>query len=158
MTAAFARRRRNPNQGVIAMSSRSAVRNSLHLTLLLLLLLLVNIVTVADGADESRLTVANLTEHYVHIFIEGETYLYVAPQRSVAYTTSAKPTMLVEIVYAPGQGVRGSAVDTVAVPYRSSQSGCSCEEGDSWGDCIYEPPSGGTARIEVRPEDMLPEE
>jgi hypothetical protein len=137
------------------MRSRDAARNAILLALLLVTLLLVNVATVAVGEDDSQLTVANLTGHFVHIFIEGQDFLYVAPDRSVTYAASARPDMLVEVVYSPGQGVRGSLVDTVPVPYRGSTTACSCQDDDSYGECIYEPPSGGSARFEVFADDMI---
>ena len=124
------------------------------LLILLALLIVVNVVTVIASGDESSLTVANLTEHYVHIFIENEPFLYIAPEHSVTYSCGARPTLTVASTYAPGQGVSGSAADTIEIPYVGSREGCSCEGSDSWGDCIYEPAQGGSARIELVPDDF----
>ena len=119
-----------------------------------LTLLVINVVTIAVGSEDSSLTVANKTEHYLHIIIDNTQFLYVAPDRAVTYTTNAKVSMLVEYFYAPGQGLSGSSIDTVEVPYRSAQEGCSCSDGQTWGDCVYNPPTGGTARLEIFPEDL----
>ena len=110
------------------------------------------------GSEESSLTVANHTQHYLHIFIEGEAFPYVAPEHSVSHLSEPKPSVLVTVLYAPGQGISGSAVDTVEVPYRGATEACSCEGDDQWGDCVYTPASGGSTRLEIWPEDLEPAE
>ena len=104
------------------------------LLVLLLTLLLINVVAVSIGSEESSLTVANHTQHYLHIFIDGDPFLYVAPERSVTYVSAPKPDILVTAIYSPGQGIHGSLSDTVTVPYRGATEACSCEEDDQWGD------------------------
>jgi hypothetical protein len=132
-----------------------AARISMRGTFLLLLsLLVVNVISVTLAGDESTVTVSNRTEHYLHVFVDTEQFLYVAPDRSVTYTTPAKPSVLVTVLYAPGQGVQGSVVDTVAVPYSSAHEACNCSEDDVWGDCVVTPAAGGAARIEIWPEDL----
>lgn len=125
------------------------------LLILVALLIAVNVLTVIASGDQTSLTVANLTEHYLHIFINSEPYLYIAPDRSVTYSCEARPMLMVESIYAPGQGISGSAADTVEIPYVGSREGCSCQEDESWGDCIYEPAQGGSARLELIPDDFL---
>jgi hypothetical protein len=123
-----------------------------------LALLVINCVTIALGSEDSSVTVANKTDHYLHIMIDSEQFLYVAPDRAVTYTTDAKPSMLVESFYAPGQGISGSSLDTVDVPFRGAREGCTCTDDQSWGDCVYNPPTGGTARLEIFPQDLEPEQ
>ena len=120
---------------------------------LLLLLLLVNIVTVSLADENSNLTVVNKTTRYIHVIVDGEPYLYVAPERAVIHQAPATATMLVTAFYSPGQGLTGSLIDTIDVPYRAAREGCACDEGD-WGECYYTPAAGGAVRLEVRPEDL----
>ena len=123
---------------------------------ILLLLFLANLVTVTMASEESTLTVANRTEHYLHIIIDGEAYLYVAPEYSVVHATPPKTTMLVSALYSPGQEIRGSVLDTVSVPYRGAQHGCTCTAETNRHECFYNPPTGGASRLEIYPEDLTP--
>ena len=124
----------------------------LRIIYILIFLLFINVVTIMLGDDESKLTVVNSTAFYLHLFVDGTEYLYVAPTQSITHATDPKPDMIVTALYAPGQGLKGSITDTVDVPYQSAFSGCSCEEGQS--DCSYTPPAGGSTRWEVTP-DMI---
>lgn len=119
-----------------------------------LCLLLINIATVLLGDEESRLTVVNKTEHYLHIFIDEQPYLYIAPDRSVTHSAGAKASMSVSVVYAPGQGIDGSRTETVTLPYRSASEYCDCSDEDAFGDCVVTPSSGGSSRWEVTPADL----
>lgn len=128
-----------------------------RLLLLLLVLLAINIVTVVIASDGSSVTVTNRTEHYLHVFIDNQPFLYVAPNHSVTYATETTYSMLVRAVYAPGQGISGSVVDTVAIPYRPGQQGCTCDENELFGECTYTPPSGGDTYFEIQPADLVPD-
>jgi hypothetical protein len=125
--------------------------------IVLTILLTINIITVTFGSDKSKITVFNRTDYYLHFFIDGTQYLFIAPERSVTHETDAKPTIIVTAFYAPGQGVKGSITDTVSVPYRSAVTGCSCEEGNIVGECSYTPPAGGSANHEIT-ADRIPTE
>jgi hypothetical protein len=105
-------------------------------------------VTVLLGDEKSQLNVVNNTEYYLHVFIESNDYLYLPPGKSVTFTTSPKPEVIVNAIIAPGQGVKGSVTDTVDVPYQSALSSCTCEE-DGTTDCSYTPPSGGSTEWEI---------
>lgn len=122
--------------------------------LLLLFLLFLNIVVVSLGNDaKSTLTVVNKTNHYLHVIVDNEPYLYVSPEKSITHTTEAKPTLMVNVFYSPGQGITGSAVDTIEVYYREASTSCSCNE-EGTDECVYNPAAGGSARWEVTPEDL----
>ena len=124
------------------------------LIVLLAVLPLVNALTVALGAEKASVTVVNRTGRFIHVFVDGEQFLYVPSDRSIIHTGEPKSTVLVEAFYSPGQDVAGSLTDTVSVPYRAAREACTCAEGQTWGDCIYTPPAGGSARLEIFPEDM----
>ena len=134
------------------MTAGSRLRNVL---LFLVFLLLVNIVTIEAGSGESKVTVANMTDHYLHIVIEGNSFLYVAPRRSVTYVTGATPEVYIEVFYAPGQQIQGSLTGVVEVPYVSASRGCTCRD-SQYGDCMYEPAVGGSIRIEIDPAMLEP--
>ena len=116
--------------------------------------LILNIITISLGDSESSLTVVNKTEHYLHIYIDGENYLYVSPERSATHAMKAKPSVEVVVLYSPGQGITGSVTKTIDVPYTDASSSCSCDEETGHSSCSYDPPSGGSKRWEVYPEDL----
>jgi len=120
--------------------------------IVLFFLLLLNIVVISVGDDaKSSLTVVNKTEHYLHVVVDEAPYLYVSPNKSITHTTEAKPTMVVDVFYSPGQEISGSARDTIDVYYRSASSDCICNEGQQ-DECVYNPAIGGSERWEVTPE------
>jgi hypothetical protein len=123
---------------------------------LLFLLLLINIVTVTLSDEKSKLTAVNSTEYYLHFFIDGIEYLYVAPGKSITHATDPKPDIIVTAFYAPGQGIIGSVTDTVDVPYQSASSGCTCDE-QGQADCFYNPPTGGATTWEVTSSMIIAE-
>ena len=126
----------------------------LKFLMVLIFLLLLNIVVISVGDDaKSNLTVVNKTEHYLHVVVDGAPYLYVSPDKSIRHTTKAKPTMFVEVFYSPGQGMSGSARDTIDVYYRSASTDCVCNDNQS-DECVYNPAEGGSARWEVTPQDL----
>jgi hypothetical protein len=123
--------------------------------IVLFCLLLVNIAVISVGDDaKSYLTVVNKTTHYLHVIVDEKPYLYVSPDKSITHTTEAKPSMLVKVFYSPGQGISGSAIQTIDVYYRSASTDCICNEEQQHDECVYNPPAGGSERWEVTPEDL----
>ena len=126
--------------------------------LLLIFFLILNIVTISLGDGKSSLTVVNKTEHFLHIIIENEPYLYISPEQSATHSTEAKSTMTISAFYSPGQAITGALLDTVDVPYTAASTGCTCSEDDnSFGDCTYNPPVGGAARREIKAGELIAE-
>jgi hypothetical protein len=121
-------------------------------------------ITTTFGDESSRLTVLNKTGAYIHLYIEGAVYPYVAPDRSVTHTASARETFYVEVFYSPGQGASRAIVDsTFTLPYAPPTTyttgyDCSCEDPNSSVSCsedegVYNSPAqGGSAHWEVTPD------
>ena len=122
--------------------------------MLLLFLLLLNIVVISVGDDtKSSLTVVNKTEYYLHVIVDETPYLYVSPNKSITHTTGVKQSMIVDVLYSPGQAISGSARDTIDVYYQPASSDCFCND-DQHTECVYNPAVGGSTRWEVKPEDL----
>ncbi len=122
--------------------------------MLLFFLLLFNIAVISLGDNaQSRVTVVNRTTHYLHVFVDDEPYLYLSPNKSITHTADAKPTMLVNVIYSPGQGVTGSATKTINLYYESASSDCVCDE-EGHDECVYSPQVGGSEKWEVKAEDL----
>lgn len=64
------------------------------------------VVSVGDG--NVTVTIHNGTRHYLHVLINNQPYLYVAPGGS-ALTETGLTTVFVEVFYSPGQGISGGA-------------------------------------------------
>jgi len=58
--------------------------------------------------SEVTVTIHNRTRHYLHVLINNQPYLYVAPGGS-ALTETGLTTVFVEVFYSPGQGISGGA-------------------------------------------------
>lgn len=124
-------------------------------------LILLNITTTTLGDESSRLTVVNKTGAYLHIYIEGIAYPYVAPDRSVTHAATARETFYVEAFYSPGQNISDNIIDstftlpyTPATTYRTGDS-CSCEDPNSSASCsedegvVTNPAQGGSASWQI---------
>ena len=139
-------------------------KNSLVTVLLVVALILLNIVTTSLGDESSRLTVVNRTGAYLHVYIEGVVYAYVAPDRSVTHSASARETFHVEAFYSPGQNISDEIIDsTFSLPYTPSKTyatgdNCSCEDPNSSVSCsedegvVTNPAQGGSASWEITPD------
>jgi len=64
---------------------------------------------IAIGEETARLTVTNQTTHVVTIVVADKTYPAVAAGAAITYTSGDSATVAVDVSYAPGQGVEGSA-------------------------------------------------
>jgi hypothetical protein len=138
-----------------------STKNILTAGLVVAGLILLNIVTTSLGDESSRLTIVNKTGAYIHIYIEGTTYPYVAPDRSVTHSASARETFYVETFYSPGQNISANIVDsTFTLPYTPAQTyttgdNCSCEDPNSSVSCtddegvVTNPAQGGSANWEI---------
>ena len=90
-----------------------------------LLLLLLVAVDISIGADIARLTVINETEHYVHIIVDGDPFLYVSPGSGATFEKEGYSTVVAKVFYAPGQGIEGSVERSfVIAPYEPESTGC----------------------------------
>jgi hypothetical protein len=147
----------------VKMKSR---RNLLAFGVFLTAAIILNITTTSLGDESSRLTVLNKTGAYLHVYVEGTVYPYVAPDRSVTHTASARETFYVEVFYSPGQGRTRTIVDsTFTLPYTPATSyttgdNCSCEDPNSSVSCtddegvVNNPAQGGAAHWEIT-EDLF---
>jgi hypothetical protein len=73
------------------------------------ILLLCASFAIAIGDDTASLTVTNLTSHVVTIVVADKTYSAVAAGAAITYASGDSATVAVNVSYAPGQGVDGSA-------------------------------------------------
>ena len=142
-------------------------KNLLVFCTLVVTAIALNVTTTTLGDGNSRLTVFNKTGAYLHVYIEGATYAYVAPNRSITHSASARETFFAEVFYSPGQGKSGGIIDsTFTLPYTPSQSytaggdECSCEDPNSSlycsedEDVVTNPAQGGSASWEIT-EDLF---
>lgn len=144
-------------------------RNWLVFIAFLVTAVVLNITTTSFGDSASRLTIINKTGVYLHVYIEGTVYPYVAPDRSVTHSASARETFYVEAFYSPGQGKTSAIVDSMfALPYTPASTystgggECSCEDPNSSWSCsddegvVNNPAQGGSAHWEIT-ADMFEE-
>jgi hypothetical protein len=129
--------------------------------LFLVAVIVLNVTTVSIGDETSRLTVINKTGAYLHVFIEGTAYPYVAPNRSVTHSASARETFYAEAFYSPGQNRPFDTVDsTFTLPYTPAATyatgdECSCEDPNSSVSCsedegvVTSPAQGGSDTWEI---------
>ncbi len=116
------------------------------------LLLLALIVNVTVGGDVGRLTVINETEHYVHVIVDGDPFLYVPPGAGAIFEKEGYSTVVASVFYSPGQGVSGSAKrEFVISPYEPSSTGC------DWStlECTTSPTTGGARSWEVTADTLV---
>jgi hypothetical protein len=73
------------------------------------ILLLCASFAIAVGDDTARLTVTNHTSHVVTIVVADKTWPAVAAGEAVTYTSGDSATVGVDVSYAAGQGIAGSA-------------------------------------------------
>ena len=115
------------------------------------LLLLALFVGVSTSSDVGRLTVINHTEHYVHVIVDGEPFLYVHPGAGAIFEKEGYARVVAKVFYSPGQGISGSAERTFTVaPYEPYSSGC------DWHtlECTTTPASGGPLSWEVTADTL----
>ena len=136
-------------------------RNMLVFCMFLVTVINLNITTTSLGDESSRLTVINKTGAYLHVFIEGAAYPYVAPDRSVTHSASARETFFVEVFYSPGQSGTAAIIDsTFTLAYTPSSTyttadNCSCEDPNSSISCsedeglVTKPAQGSSASWEI---------
>jgi len=116
------------------------------------LLLLALIVNVTVGGDVGRLTVINKTDHYVHVIVDGDPFLYVSPGAGAIFEKEGYSTVIASVFYSPGQGVSGSAErEFVISPYDPSSTGC------DWStlECTTSPSTGGAHSWEVTADTLM---
>jgi hypothetical protein len=118
--------------------------------------------SVSYGDSQGRVTVLNKTDHFLHVYIDGEPHLYVEPRHRVS-KEGAKTTFDVTVFYAPGQGVSG-VIDTILEvsysPPPTTGSGCWDKSGDRNAGCQCSETTGpadyGASKLEVADSLMVP--
>ena len=99
---------------------------------------------IAIGDETATLTVKNLTAHVVTIVVADKTCPAVAPGAAVTYASSGPDTVEVDVAYAPGQGVDGSARRTFQLSYfRFATNGSSTYFACAFNGGITSPAIGG---------------
>jgi hypothetical protein len=78
------------------------------------------VVSFEDG--EVPVTISNGTRHYLHMLINNQPYLYVAPGGSASLGVMWS-TVHVEVLYSPGQGISGRAVRDLTSVTTTTYSG-----------------------------------
>lgn len=114
-------------------------------------LLLALVVNITVGGDIARLTIANQTDHFLHVIVDGEPFLYVSPGAGATFEREGYSTVIAKVFYAPGQGVSGTAERTFAIaPYEPASTGC------DWAnlECENTAASGGPRLWEVTPDTL----
>jgi hypothetical protein len=142
-------------------------KNLLTFSIFLITIIILNVITFSFSDESSRLTVINRTGAYLHIYIEGTLYPYVAPDRNLTHVASAREKFYVEAFYSPGQNKSSVIIDsTITLPYTPAESytygdHCSCEDPNSSTSCsetegvVNNPAQGGSAIWEITPSDFL---
>jgi hypothetical protein len=80
--------------------------------------------TVTFGDSEGTLTVYNETLYFIHVIMNNDSYLYVGPGRSSTFATDEQTTVHVQVFYAPGQGIEGSAQNNFVIGGNVYKSDC----------------------------------
>ena len=88
--------------------------------------------TISVGDEEVSVSVVNETRHYLHVIMNEKPYLYVPANGSVMYRSEGPTHVMIRVFYSPGQGVSGSATQSVDLSVVGK--GTSCNE-DSRGGC-----------------------
>jgi hypothetical protein len=131
-----------------------AVLVSRYKLLLICLILIIPLTLGYSGDEQASVTVVNKTEYYLHVIIDGESYLYVSPDMGVTRSSDPKGEFSVDAFYSPGQGITARISRTIDVPYSPASTGCG--HGSSGGcECVTNPASAGTAVWEITADTML---
>jgi hypothetical protein len=121
---------------------------------LIILIIFICPLTISSGDDSVSLTVKNSTSHFLHAIIEGKSFLFISPSKSVVYTREGSATLQVQIFYSPGQGVTGNWTGDINVsPYQTQTTGCESDQSSNGGcECSTNPATGGdTIREFIHP-------
>ncbi|MDH4071444.1 MAG: hypothetical protein OEV30_13595, partial [Ignavibacteria bacterium] len=118
------------------------------------------------GSEEVQLTVVNQTSHFIHVIMNGDSYLYVGPRGSAVFEASAETqtSILAVAFYAPAQGIQGRASEHFVLGGEVLTTDCHYGRGSS---CATQPtfPSVSWAvtpellaqdTLGVSPEEILP--
>jgi hypothetical protein len=118
--------------------------------LLALALLLTFSFGISVGDEKARLTIINLTDHYLHAIVDGHPHLYISPGSSATHEADGASEFFVNVFYAPGQNMSGSREETVFVaPYNPGGWGCNSNL-----QCTNTAPMGGHRSWEVAPDSL----
>jgi len=99
------------------------------------ILLLCASFAIAISDVTANLTVTNLTSHVVTIVVADKTYSAVAAGAAVTYASRDSATVAVNVSYAPGQGVDGSARRTFHLEHAHPSTG---QGGYAYFACAYD--------------------
>lgn len=94
---------------------------------------------ISFDENSVSITIVNRTRYYLHILIDKDPHLYVAPGGSV-HSETRMQSAFVEVLYSPGQGISGRAekeltsTTTTSTNY-SSDRGHTCASSSSGNSC-----------------------
>lgn len=82
---------------------------------------------VSFGSDGSvsTFTLVNRTAHYLHAVINNESHAYLPPGSSIQAEVPAYGSVVANVRYSPGQGVRGEAARYFASECTTTSTGSS---------------------------------
>jgi hypothetical protein len=113
-------------------------RLSVRYSMLAAILLLMSITISFGDEDTGSLTVINQTEKFLHIIVDGDPYLYIAPGNRVTHEAEGEYEFSVTAFYSPGQGIAARIDRELRVPYSrtggcdySLAGGCECNPVES---------------------------
>ena len=123
---------------------------------LALLLILLAPLTISYSDETVTLTVNNQTDHYLHVIIDNDPYLYIKPGHNLVYESDKYVELDIKAFYSPGQGISGSVDTVIAIkPYTASSTGCEDNSSSGGGcECSTTPASGGSKSWSVSETDL----
>jgi len=109
---------------------------------------------ISYSDDTGHLFIVNETAHYLHLIVEGQPYLYVAPGREIVHEFEPQSQLFARVFYSPGQNMTGDITRTLEVPYAPSETGCAYSSSGGW-DCSTTPSRSGDFPWKITPDTML---
>ncbi len=105
--------------------------------------------TISIGQSGGNFTLVNRTNYFIHANVNGKWYLYITPGGSIRPDGETYYNVVVQVVYAPGQEVFGSATKTLeATVTTSSTASSDCSSSShSNNDCHTNETSSGSTSV-----------
>jgi hypothetical protein len=99
------------------------------------------------GATEATFTLVNKTTRYLHAIVNNKPSVYIAPGAVVTYDVSGYGSVVAEVRYSPGQGVKGTVLRSFSIVFHSSsnaESSSNCNNSRGSSTCSSSTESEGT--------------
>ncbi len=111
------------------------------------------------ASSDTTFTLVNRTRYYLHAIVNSESFVYIAPGRSVNVKVQAPVSIYARVRYSPGQGVKGTGERTVEITatVTSTPAVTTCSSNGQGGNTC-ESTNDPTTTTSVTPEkwDVLP--